>query len=72
MSSLVFLIPLALVLGGAALAAFFWSLRASQYDDLQGAGERIFLDPDGDRAGAASGGSRPAEAATTEQKGREL
>lgn len=71
MSSLVFLIPLALVLGGAALAAFFWSLRASQYDDLQGAGERIFLDADGDQAGAVAGGSRPAGAGAGAQKGRE-
>ena len=33
MSSLVFLVPLALLLGGAALAAFLWSLRSGQYDD---------------------------------------
>ena len=71
MSSLVFLIPLALALGGAALAAFFWSLRSSQYDDLQGAGERIFLDPEGDRAGAASGGAPPVGAGAAEPKGRE-
>ncbi len=46
MSSLVFLVPLALVLGGAALAAFLWSLRSGQYDDLDGAAERILLDED--------------------------
>jgi cbb3-type cytochrome oxidase maturation protein len=57
MSSLAFLIPLALVLGGAALAALFWSLRSSQYDDLDGAAERIFLDPDDDRADAVALGS---------------
>ncbi len=51
MSSLVYLIPLALLLGGAALAAFLWSLRSGQYDDLDGAAERIFLDADSDRAG---------------------
>ncbi len=61
MSSLVFLIPLALVLGGAALAAFFWSLRNGQYDDLQGAAERIFLDPDADRAGAGFRDTGPAD-----------
>lgn len=48
MSSLVFLVPLALVLGGAALAAFLWSLRSGQYDDLDGAAERILLDEEGD------------------------
>ena len=37
MSSLFYLVPLALLLGGIALAAFFWSLRDGQYDDLDGA-----------------------------------
>ncbi|AOO81838.1 cbb3-type cytochrome oxidase assembly protein CcoS [Bosea vaviloviae] len=44
MSSLVFLVPLALLLGGAALAAFLWSLKSGQYEDLDGAAERILLD----------------------------
>lgn len=49
MSSLVFLVPLALILGGLALAAFLWSFRAGQYDDMEGAAQRIFLDdPDDD------------------------
>jgi cbb3-type cytochrome oxidase maturation protein len=46
MSSLVYLVPLALVLGGAALGAFLWSLRSGQYEDMQGAAERILLDDD--------------------------
>ena len=29
-----------------ALAAFFWSLRDGQYDDLDGAAERILFDED--------------------------
>jgi cbb3-type cytochrome oxidase maturation protein len=49
MSSLVFLIPLALLLGAAALGAFFWSLMSGQYDDLDGAAERILLDDEDDR-----------------------
>jgi len=49
MSSLVFLVPLALLLGGAALAAFLWSLRSGQYDDLDGAAARILLDEENDR-----------------------
>lgn len=56
MSSLVFLVPLALLLGGAALAAFLWSLRSGQYDDLDGAAERILLD-DGDDTLDAAGPS---------------
>jgi len=51
-SSLIYLVPLALLLGGAALVAFLWSLRNGQYDDLEGAAERIFLEVDGERAGA--------------------
>lgn len=61
MSSLVFLIPLALVLGGAALAAFLWSLRSGQYDDLKGAAERIFVDPSADRADAGPATSKGEE-----------
>lgn len=48
MNSLIFLIPLALLLGGAGLAAFLWSLRSGQYDDLDGAAERILLEDEGD------------------------
>lgn len=48
MSSLVFLVPLALALGGAALAAFLWSLRSGQYDDLEGAAARVLLDEEND------------------------
>lgn len=64
MSSLVFLVPLALLLGGAALAAFLWSLSSGQYDDLDGAAERILLDENSDRAGA-----RPQEDVASEAAG---
>ncbi len=36
-----YLIPIALGLGLTALTAFMWSLKAGQYDDLDGAAERI-------------------------------
>lgn len=49
MSSLVYLVPLALLLGGAALWAFFWSFRSGQYEDLDGAAERILLDDEMER-----------------------
>lgn len=48
MSGLVFLIPLALMLGAVWLVAFLWSLKAGQYDDLDGAAWRV-LDEDQDR-----------------------
>ncbi|MDT0574948.1 cbb3-type cytochrome oxidase assembly protein CcoS [Croceicoccus sp. F390] len=44
MSSLVFLIPVALLLGGAGLAFFFWTMRHGQYEDLEGAANRILID----------------------------
>ncbi len=41
MSGLVFLIPIALLLGAIGLAGFLWTLRSGQYDDIEGASERI-------------------------------
>lgn len=61
MSSLAFLVPLALVLGGAALAAFLWSVRSGQYDDLDGAAERILLDEENDRISDPSNSSNGRE-----------
>ena len=46
MTILYVLIPVTLGLGLAGLAAFFWSLRSGQYEDLSGAAERILLDAD--------------------------
>ena len=48
MSALLFLIPVALFLGGLGLVAFLWSLRSGQYEDLEGAANRILIE-DGDR-----------------------
>ncbi len=44
MSILAVLIPLALFLGLLGLAAFVWSVRHDQYEDLDGAAQRILLD----------------------------
>ncbi len=46
MEVLVVLIPIALVLGGLGLAAFIWSLKTGQFDDLDGAAMRILNDDD--------------------------
>ena len=46
MTDFFYLIPVALALGAAGLAAFLWSLRDGQYDDLDGAAERILFDDD--------------------------
>lgn len=47
MSILIFLIPVALVLSLLGLAAFLWSLKTKQYDDLKGAANRILFEDDG-------------------------
>ena len=44
MDVLLYLIPLALLLGGAGLAAFIWSIKSGQYEDLDGAARRILFD----------------------------
>lgn len=49
MTVLVYLIPIALVLGLAGLAAFLWALRSGQFDDLDGAAHRILFDDEADR-----------------------
>jgi len=41
MNVLVYLVPMALLLGLTGLAAFMWSLSSGQYDDVEGAGLRI-------------------------------
>jgi cbb3-type cytochrome oxidase maturation protein len=46
MTGLLILIPVALGLGLAGLAAFFWSVRDGQYDDMDGAALRILMDDD--------------------------
>jgi cbb3-type cytochrome oxidase maturation protein len=46
MDVLVYLIPIALVLGLLGLGAFLWALRSGQFDDLDGAAERILFDED--------------------------
>ena len=44
MEVLVFLVPLAVMLGSLGLAAFLWSLKNGQYDDLDGAACRAIAD----------------------------
>ncbi|SDQ84973.1 cbb3-type cytochrome oxidase assembly protein CcoS [Pseudovibrio sp. Tun.PSC04-5.I4] len=46
MEVLIYLIPIALVLGGAGLIAFLWSLKSGQYDDMEGPKWRILDDGD--------------------------
>jgi len=57
MTTLVYLIPIALFLGALGLGAFLWALRSGQYDDLDGAAVRVLLDDENEKKDAA----RPAK-----------
>ncbi len=46
MNILVFLVPVALGLGLLGLAAFFWSVKSGQYEDMEGAAYRVLRDDD--------------------------
>ncbi len=46
MNILIYLVPMALGLGLTGLAAFLWSLRNGQYDDMDGAALRVLGDDD--------------------------
>ncbi len=46
MNVILYLIGASLILGGGGLAVFLWSLRSGQYEDLEGAANRILFDDD--------------------------
>lgn len=46
MNDFLYLVPIALGLGLAGLVAFLWALNSGQYEDLDGAAERILFDDD--------------------------
>lgn len=46
MNVLIFLVPVALILGLIGLSAFFWAGRNGQFEDLDGAAQRILHDDD--------------------------
>lgn len=66
MNDFLFLVPIALILGFIGLLAFIWSLKTSQYDDMDGAAERILFEEEDKPAQACStqrGDERRKEAA---------
>ncbi|MXP10747.1 cbb3-type cytochrome oxidase assembly protein CcoS [Pseudoblastomonas halimionae] len=48
MSVLAYLIPVALGMGLLGLAMFFWAMRDGQFEDLDGAANRILIDDEED------------------------
>ena len=55
MNILLLLGPFSVFLGLMADGAFVWTLRASQYDDIQGAAERILIEDDDNPDSSANG-----------------
>jgi cbb3-type cytochrome oxidase maturation protein len=43
---LIYLIPIALILGSLGLIAFLWALKTKQFEDLEGAANRILFEED--------------------------
>lgn len=48
MSGLVILIPIALGMGALGLATFFWAMKHGQFEDLDGAAQRVLIDDEED------------------------
>ncbi|KAB2928573.1 MAG: cbb3-type cytochrome oxidase assembly protein CcoS [Dechloromonas sp.] len=46
MESVYLLIPISVVLVFGIAAAFWWSVRSGQFDDLEGPGFRVLMDDD--------------------------
>jgi cbb3-type cytochrome oxidase maturation protein len=58
MSALAVTIPIAIVMGLAALGAFLWALKSGQYEDMERASQRI-LDEDDKTRSATSRSKSP-------------
>ncbi len=46
MSSLYFLIPMAVIILAAGIWAFVWSVKSGQFEDMDGPAHRILMDDD--------------------------
>ena len=54
MTALAWLVPAALLLGGLGLVAFLWALRSGQFEDMDGAAQRILFDDPEDKTQQSS------------------
>lgn len=64
MTNLLILIPVALLLGLLGLIAFLWALKSGQFDDLDGAANRILFEDEDDPPPASE---PPAQSPVTPQ-----
>lgn len=55
MNVLYFLVPLALLLAGIGVAAFVWSVRSGQFDDVQTPGMRVLLEDELEKQSSSHG-----------------
>lgn len=46
MDILIYLVPITIILGLIGLVAFLWTVKTKQYEDLEGAANRILFDED--------------------------
>jgi len=46
MDVIVFLIPIAILIGLIGLGSFYWAIKSGQFEDLDGAAHRILQDDD--------------------------
>ena len=58
MSAVFIALPVALLLALVALAAFVWSVRSGQMDDLETPGVRVLVEEEGVGAKAGHGGEQ--------------
>ena len=64
MNILFLLIPIGVVILGAAIWLFIWAVRSGQYDDLEGPAYRILMDDDDPKIP----GNEPRESSDQEKK----
>ncbi len=62
MTVLLFMIPVALLLGLTGLVAFIWALMTGQFDDPDGAAVRVLVDSDRPITGTPAEGYSSARA----------
>ena len=64
MTIILYLLAISLALGAGGLGFFLWSLRTGQYDDMEGAANRILFDDDRPATPAPASPGTPVRAAT--------
>ena len=71
MDSLYFLIPIAILLTGAAVALYIWAVGNGQYDDLDHEGSRILFEDVEERPSTAGSGLKEGAEGSTFKEGAE-